>query len=88
MLGAGQPGREIRSPVLLGCLSGWANMVSGLSTRPLNLGPDTTGYRPDAAIALVQPSPPPAQPPPPLHSDADGVQNWPDCIARKLMETE
>ena len=23
-----------------------------------------------------------------LHSDADGVQNWPDCIARKLMETE
>ena len=22
------------------------------------------------------------------HSDADGVQNWPDCIARKLMETE
>ena len=24
----------------------------------------------------------------PVHSDADGVQNWPDCIARKLMETE
>ena len=23
-----------------------------------------------------------------LHSDADGVQNWPNCIARKLMETE
>ena len=23
-----------------------------------------------------------------MHSDADGVQNWPDCIARKLMETE
>ena len=24
----------------------------------------------------------------PGHSDAGGVQNWPDCIARKLMETE
>ena len=24
----------------------------------------------------------------PLHSDADGVQNWPNCIARKLMEIE
>ena len=23
-----------------------------------------------------------------MYSDADGVQNWPDCIARKLMETE
>ena len=23
-----------------------------------------------------------------VHSDADGVQNWPDWVARKLTETE